>query len=101
MFKECKPGASSSGARLTSPLIRRRPHTSSSMYMSPQTVRKNSGRSFGKLKKKPSAPDGLGSPPAGIDRSIAFNAFCEDPKNVQITEHVSVVCVILHVHCML
>ncbi len=91
MFKESKSTASSAGGKLTSPLVKRRiPHASSATYMSPQTVRKNSGRGFGRMKKKPSVPEGLGSPPPVVpDCNLAFNAFCEDPKNIQISEHVS------------
>ncbi len=90
MFKESKPSGASGGGRLTSPLVRRRiPHSSSAAYMSsPQTVRKNSGRGFGRMKKKSSVPDGLGAPSPGLDCSLPLNAFCEDAKNVQITEHV-------------
>ncbi len=93
LFKEGKSTASSGGGRLASPLVKRRlPHVASAAYMSsPQTVRKNSSRGFGRMKKKCSVPDGLGSrsPPPAPDCSLAFNAFCEDPKNLQISEHVS------------
>ena len=90
MFKESKP-VTAGGARLTSPLVRRRmPHTTSAVYMSPQTTRKNSGRGFGKMKKKASVPDGMcpQSPPPAPECGRAFN-FSEDPKNMQISEHVS------------
>lgn len=88
MFKEGK--TTPAPGRFSSPLVRRRlPH---SVYMSPQTPRKNSGRGFSRMKKKASIPEGLlpTSPtPVADCGGLAFNAFCEDPKNMQINEHVS------------
>ena len=88
MFKEGK--ATPASGRFSSPLVRRRlPHT---VYMSPQTPRKNSGRGFSRMKKKSSVPEGLiPTSPSTVSNcgDLAFNAFCEDPKNMQINEHVS------------
>lgn len=84
MFMESKTGASA--GRFTSPLVRRRP--ANTMYMSPQTSRKNSGKGFARMKKKSSVPLLPLSPSTSDSENLSFKKIFEDPKNIPINEQV-------------
>ena len=91
MFKEFKPSSASGPGRMSSPLLRRRVPGTVHQYMSPQAARKSRIPGIGRMKKKRSVPEGLtarmGSPESATGPT---HAFCEDPRNLQIKEQVSV-----------
>lgn len=96
MFKESKPN---SRDRLSSPLVRKRNVTCHGQYMSPQASRKTKLTGLSRMKKKGSVPDDL-IPALGADTANASNSFSEDPRNMQIKEHVRMPCVCMCVYLM-
>ena len=87
MFKEFKPSAGAN--RLSSPLLRRRIPTISHQYMSPQNTRKSRIPGIGRMKKKRSVPEGLARVDSPESSAMPAAPFCEDPRNLQIKEQVS------------